>query len=485
MYTTNFFRIAAWVAVLGCPYGRAAAAGRTFNVTNIEKWEYANAEAQEGDTIQLFPEMDGQMMTLTWKAPRYSASTTGCRTSPALCLTIRGVGAKQTIFTAGQLMISRSNVVVKNLKFRSNRLDVIPLKVQNAPGKTLANVRLTDLLFEKMGPAQMDTSITRMNLYVGALAVRDVPFPVKDVRIDSSYFAEVNYSIVIRVTNFVQNVQIDHNYFRDSARCPDNGCDAIHLGTGLALGESEIDPYMYASVNHNKFIRMKGESELISSKSWGNKFWYNLAVEPRGAIVFRTGKESVARRNVVVDPESYPFRAHGADHEISENVMVLARPAEPIILFYGTDTYSDGSWKAPTCVQNPADRMSIPYDPVRRLVIRRNWFASSYPLYGFAMREDVNCGCDFKTQAPIACTARPGIASFAGNIRASDAAPEVVALRSGAEARCVVFRKDASSPSPWNGFFSVIDCAKLVVTDRAGMLVTEEHVNLGTKYFMR
>lgn len=464
-------------------FSMGSGAGTTIDVGNLAQWQSAIATAKQGDTIRLLPSVNGLELTLGWVSPPNLPSTGTCESKPEYCLTITGMPGKQTIFTSGSLVISRSNVVVRNLKFRQNRLDAVPLKVENAKEKLLSNVRLTDLVFEDLGPAAMDTARVRYALYVGALAVGGVDYPVTDVRVDSSYFNRIDYAIVMRINSFVRGVRIDHNYFSDAASCPANGCDAIHLG-GNPYGD--VEPWMDARVDHNKFIRMKGESELISSKVWGSRIENNLIIEPRGAISFRAGKGSIARHNVIVKPATNPLRPVGLNHVIEGNVVVLSPNVAPLILFYGTDRLYPGHMDGKTCVENPVGKETGGYDPVGALVIRGNWFASKTPLPVYVVRKDIVCGCDPKTQTPINCPVAPNVRVESGNrnVAGSFDSADVLGLVNSSDDFCAVFRADPKKPSAWNGSFSIIDCDALETVSVGGRTQTEEYVNLGKKYRM-
>lgn len=113
---------------------------------------------------------------------------------------------------------------------------------------------------------------------------------------------------------------IEHNVFQDKkpvswkvfngGECVQIGQDPVLLGTQNA----------YTIVKDNRFIRCKGEAEVISNKSSGNTYSNNYFEDCDGELVMRGGHDCVADKNTFKNCTG-GIRINGTHHTISNNVM--------------------------------------------------------------------------------------------------------------------------------------------------------------------
>ena len=110
-----------------------------------------------------------------------------------------------------------------------------------------------------------------------------------------------------------RRLHIHHNYFHDFANAGGNGAETIRFGlSGLSMSNGE------GLVEHNLFVRCRGENELISNKSCGNTYRYNTFLESPGTqLTLRHGNDCRVYGNIFRDTEG--LRIFGDRHWIFSN----------------------------------------------------------------------------------------------------------------------------------------------------------------------
>jgi poly(beta-D-mannuronate) lyase len=110
-----------------------------------------------------------------------------------------------------------------------------------------------------------------------------------------------------------RRLRVHHNYFHDFANAWENGAETIRFGlSSLSLSTGQ------GIVEHNLFVRCKGENELISNKSSGNTYRYNTIIDSQGAqLTLRHGNECVVYGNYFRNTEG--LRIFGDRHRVHSN----------------------------------------------------------------------------------------------------------------------------------------------------------------------
>ena len=139
-----------------------------------------------------------------------------------------------------------------------------------------------------------------------------------DVQIDYNEFRDKKtLGNMINVTGtgsqVARRLHVHHNYFHDFANAGGNGAETIRLGlSGLSMSRGD------AIVEHNLFVRCRGENELISNKSCGNTYRYNTFVESPGTqLTLRHGNDCLVYGNYFRGTDG--LRIFGDRHWIFSN----------------------------------------------------------------------------------------------------------------------------------------------------------------------
>jgi hypothetical protein len=110
-----------------------------------------------------------------------------------------------------------------------------------------------------------------------------------------------------------RRVWIHHNYFHDFASTGGTAAEMIRFGlTALALSTGA------GIVEHNLFVRCRGENEFISSRSGGNTYRYNTFIDsPSSQMTLRHGNECLVYGNIFRNTEG--LRIYGDRHQVFSN----------------------------------------------------------------------------------------------------------------------------------------------------------------------
>ncbi|MEN6306492.1 MAG: polysaccharide lyase 6 family protein [Anaerohalosphaeraceae bacterium] len=142
-----------------------------------------------------------------------------------------------------------------------------------------------------------------------------------------------------------QRVWIHHNYFHDFTNAGANGAETIRFGlSGLSMSTGN------GLIEHNLFARCRGENELISNKSCGNKYRYNTFLNSAGAqLTLRHGNDCLAYGNYFRNTDG--LRIYGDRHRIFSNYF--ESNTKGIDMGNGDGEVTNGS--ALTCHDRPDD----------------------------------------------------------------------------------------------------------------------------------
>jgi hypothetical protein len=116
-------------------------------------------------------------------------------------------------------------------------------------------------------------------------------------------------------SQIARRVWIHHNYFHDFTSAGENGAETIRFGlSGLSLSTGN------GLIEHNFFIRCRGENEMISNKSSGNTYRYNTVLDSAGAeISQRHGNDCLYYGNYMRNTAG--IRVYGDRHLIFSNYL--------------------------------------------------------------------------------------------------------------------------------------------------------------------
>ncbi len=139
-----------------------------------------------------------------------------------------------------------------------------------------------------------------------------------DVQIDYNDFADKSTpGSMIAVggtgSQVARRLWIHHNYFHDLASAIASPAEMIRFGlTNVSLSTGN------GIVEHNLFVRCKGESELISNRASGNTYRFNTFLEsPTAQFSLRHGNDCAVYGNVFRQTEG--LRVFGDRHQIFSN----------------------------------------------------------------------------------------------------------------------------------------------------------------------
>jgi poly(beta-D-mannuronate) lyase len=132
-----------------------------------------------------------------------------------------------------------------------------------------------------------------------------------------------------------RRVWIHHNHFHDFTSAGGNGAETLRFGlSGLSLSTGD------GLIEHNLFIRCRGENELISNKSSGNTYRYNTFLESAGAqLTLRHGNDCLAYGNYFRQTDG--LRVFGDRHLIFANYF--ERNTKGVDMGNGDGEVADGA----------------------------------------------------------------------------------------------------------------------------------------------
>ena len=106
---------------------------------------------------------------------------------------------------------------------------------------------------------------------------------------------------------------IHHNYFHDFANAGATGSEMIRFGLGTL--SASTGPGL---VEHNLFLRCRGETDLISNRSSGNTYRYNTLLDkPSAHLTLRHGNDCLVYGNLFRHTEG--LRIFGDRHQVFSN----------------------------------------------------------------------------------------------------------------------------------------------------------------------
>jgi poly(beta-D-mannuronate) lyase len=139
-----------------------------------------------------------------------------------------------------------------------------------------------------------------------------------DAQVDYNEFRDkATVGNMINVTGsgsqVARGLWIHHNYFHDFTNARENGAETIRFGlSGLSMSTGR------GLVEHNLFVRCRGENELISNKSCGNTYRYNTFLDSAGAqLTLRHGNDCVVYGNYFRNTDG--LRIFGDRHQVFSN----------------------------------------------------------------------------------------------------------------------------------------------------------------------
>lgn len=273
-----------------------------------------------------------------------------CSGGPDAKVTLRGRTPGGAIITGdSRLRIGGAHLVVEGLWFDrvSSVEDVIQFRKDS---RTHAqHARLTQCALTDCNPPDLDEDTKWISLY-GA-----------DNRVDHCRIEgkrNAGTTLVVWLSDQPNRHQIDHNFFGPRPRLGKNGGETIRVGTSdWSLHESET------VVEHNVFERCNGEVEIISSKSCGNVYRWNLFLQCEGALTLRHGNRCTVEGNVFLgggERNTGGVRIVGEDHRVFNNYFAGLR--------------GDRSRAAVSCMMGIPDGPLNGYAQVRRAAVVFNTF---------------------------------------------------------------------------------------------------------------
>ncbi len=132
---------------------------------------------------------------------------------------------------------------------------------------------------------------------------------------------------------------IDYNIFMDKNKVRWQG---VNGGECLQIGQDNVLLGAFKAhtiVRENRFIRCKGEAEVISNKSSNNKYVKNYFEDCVGELVMRGGNDCIIDSNVIKGGNC-GIRVNGTGHQITNNSINDVKIA--IRLMYGMTSGKKG-----------------------------------------------------------------------------------------------------------------------------------------------
>jgi poly(beta-D-mannuronate) lyase len=260
----------------------------------------AMATAQPGDTLTM---TDG-----AWTNQEILFQGNGASGNP-IVLRARSHGAV-TLGGTSRLQIAGDYLVAENLVFQGGNSAPYPV-VEFRNGSLESNhSRLTRCSISNYSPPDVNTDNKWVSLYGTYNRVDHCALSGK---------TNSGTTLVVWLTNHPNYHLIDYNYFGPRPYLGFNGGETIRVGT------SDWSMYdSYTTVEYNLFDRCNGETEIISSKSCENVYWYNTFRSCQGTLTLRHGNRCTVEGNFFFGngvQNSGGIRIIGEDHRVINNYV--------------------------------------------------------------------------------------------------------------------------------------------------------------------
>lgn len=222
---------------------------------------------------------------------------------------IRAETPGQVVFTgATEFRFSGQYVVVSGLVFQnsSGASDVVQLRTHSQ--RHAHHCRLTECVFEE----EPSFDVPRESRWLSIYGTHN--------RIDHCMFAgkkSRGTTVVVWVEKEPQHHRIDHNHFGHRPELGRNGGETVRVGTSDVSENDSV-----TTVEHNYFHGCDGEAEVISNKSCGNVYRYNVFDECSGALTLRHGHRCLVEGNVFIGRKKRGtggVRIIGRSHRVINN----------------------------------------------------------------------------------------------------------------------------------------------------------------------
>lgn len=279
---------------------------KIYKVKTAEEFGQAAATVQPGDEIVIAKGNYTGWGTLV--------SNSGSEQKPII---IRAEVAGKTIFSGevhqAIFKVTGSYVQIKGFRFEACSLfkekgrDVVLIRVDAAK-----YCRITNCTFTKN---TVDTQFMPIVVISGN---------GEHNRVDNCGFTGNVNNMEVQVRVAAADVPlytlVDHNTFmdKDSVTWKNyNGGECVQIGQDPIL---QGNRYAYATVRDNRFIRCKGEPEVVSNKASGNKYINNYFEGCHGELVMRGGHDCLVDSNTFAGGTG-GIRVNGTTHTISNNTF--------------------------------------------------------------------------------------------------------------------------------------------------------------------
>lgn len=293
-------------------------------VSTAAELTQAAKRAQPGDTIVIT-----EGLYADWRA---EMSALGEEDNP---IVVRPATPNAVTFTGvTQLDITGTHIVFKGFRFDGCKLNTSPVALNGAQ-----HCRVTECRFRDIVPGNSPS--------YAALWVQN---NAADNRVDHCTFTNIGgRSVQVRIRNKTDlplRNRIDHNLFQDTPDKRGNGRETIQVGHDQ-MRHGTMAPQTL--VEYNVILRCNGENEVISNKSSGNTYRYNLIKDCNpGWFHLRGGSNCVVEGNRIENCQG-GIAVHGTHHRIINNVIVNSRgpkEREGIMLMYGRGKGPDAHYQA-------------------------------------------------------------------------------------------------------------------------------------------
>lgn len=363
---------------------------------------------EPGDVVQILPgNYDAWKITI----PKNSSGTAS---NPVV---IRGYSTSESdrqTFFSGQsaFIIDAAHIRFEQMHFENTGAPTI--LVRGTSSQPAWYNRFSKLFFK--GSGQGCTSSENCNQAVFSFAQYG-----RRSRLDHSVFRETRAGISVMVHYLATDNRIDQNLFVDIRAVTGltNGLDAIHIGTVEKGDFANHRKYeTRAQVDHNIFLRVQGEKEIISSKTYGNEIIANLFLHSdSGLLSLRAGGRTRVIANAFLNTNG-AVSVNGEQHEIVGNFAVPHRTSTSRN-YYGSAgiDFMVGSHDDQAGVVS--DGKVITYLAARENYIHHNTVVGGYiqsplPSSPVGIQRSTGCGVD-KIGKPIPCDEIPFLNNFQFN----------------------------------------------------------------------
>jgi poly(beta-D-mannuronate) lyase len=306
--------------LLGMALTGAPLLAGVIQIQNLAELEEALQEVEAGTCIQLAA---GE-----WNGVDVTIRANGTADQPVILEAEVPGSAKLTGPTS--IRLEGAYITLRGLHFkgatRAEGREAL-ISFRSEPDKTASNCRLTDLYFDHCNPDDPLENYPWIRVYGNNSRIDHCRFEGQD---------HLGRAIQVRVYKTDAGHRIDHNHFLD--RLPgekSNGYEVIQIGLSKdSLKAGDV------LVERNIFERCDGETEIISSKSWGNIIRNNLFLECSGTVTLRHGDRGVVTGNAFLGngkPGSGGVRVVGAGHVVSGNYFsgLSGRTGGVVVLYCG------------------------------------------------------------------------------------------------------------------------------------------------------